>query len=42
VIASMKQRYCTDFRTLADGDDNIIALWKEITVLDAIYGVSWA
>jgi hypothetical protein len=38
MIASMKQRYRADFlRTFANEDDNIIALWKEITVLNAIY-----
>jgi hypothetical protein len=37
----MKQCYRADLlRTLADEDNNIIGLWKKMTVLDAVYGVS--
>jgi hypothetical protein len=38
----MKQHYWdTLLRNLAD-EDNIIALWEKMMVLDAIYGVSQA
>jgi hypothetical protein len=43
VIASTKQHYQADLlRTLTDEDNSIIALWKKMTVLDTIYGVSRA
>jgi hypothetical protein len=42
-IVSVKQRNWADLlRTPFAEDDSIIGLWKEVTVLDAIYGVSWA
>jgi hypothetical protein len=37
----MKQCYWADLKTLANGDDSIIALYKKMMVLDAIYSVSW-
>lgn len=41
VIAPMKLHYRDDhLRTLAD-KDNIIALQTKMTVLDAIYNISW-
>jgi hypothetical protein len=43
VIAFMKQCYQSDLlRTLANEDDNIIALWKKMIVLVAMYGISQA
>jgi hypothetical protein len=39
----MKQCYWADhLRILADKGDNIIRLWKKMTVLDALHGVSQA
>jgi hypothetical protein len=39
----MKQHYWANLlRTLANEDENIIALWKKMTVFDAIYSISWA
>jgi hypothetical protein len=38
---SMKLHYQDDhLRSLSDEDDDIIALWKRIMVLDATYSVS--
>jgi hypothetical protein len=43
MIASMKRRCRADLlRAVVDEDDNIVALWEKIMVLDAIYGMSWA
>jgi hypothetical protein len=43
VIASVKQRYWSNLlRTPVNENDNIITLWKRVTVLIAIYGVSQA
>jgi hypothetical protein len=43
VIVSMKRCYWADLlRNLADEDNNIMAVWKKITVLDAIYGIPQA
>jgi hypothetical protein len=36
----MKQCYWADLRTLAN-ENNVIKLWKKMTVLDAVYGVPW-
>jgi hypothetical protein len=33
----MKPHYGADLRTLANEDDNIIGLWKKVTVMAAIY-----
>jgi hypothetical protein len=36
----MKQRYRADhLRTSADEDDNLVRLWKKMTVFDVTYGV---
>lgn len=39
---SIKWCYWADLhRNLANEEINITALWKEITVSDAVYGISW-
>jgi hypothetical protein len=41
VIVPMKQHYQAGILRTRDDEDNMTAFWRKITVLDAVYSVSW-